>query len=115
MLLASLVFIPYITSPKCKNQGKMHVLKIIVVGVISCIICEFKNFSSLLTILSNLVIHQIYACRISNKPSRSQCRKPLLSESCCLSQEEGINPQKPGDWKCVCCRDWEQTSIVASC
>ena len=33
MLLASLVFIPYITSPKCKNQGKMHVLKIIVVGV----------------------------------------------------------------------------------
>ena len=46
MLLASLVFIPYITFPKCKNQGKMHVLKIIVVGLISSIICEFENFSS---------------------------------------------------------------------
>ena len=115
MLLASLVFIPCITSPKCKNQGKMHVIKIIVVGLISCIICEFENISFLLTIISNLVIHLIYACRMSNKPFSSQCRKPLLSGSCCLSQKEGINPQKPGGWKCFCCRDQEQTSVVESC
>lgn len=112
MLLTSLVFIPCITFPECKNQGKMHVLKIIVVGLISSIICEFENFSSLLTIIFNLVVNMIYACRMSNKPSSSQCWKPLLSGSCCLNQEETVNPQKSGDWKCVCCRDQSKPPLL---
>lgn len=78
MLLTSLVFIACITFTKCKNQGMIHILKIIMVGLISSIICEFYNYFSLLTIISNFVINLIYVCRMSSTPSILWCRKALL-------------------------------------
>lgn len=100
-------------SPNAKNQGKMHVLKIIAVELISSIICGFENFSSLLTIISNLAINMIDACRMSsNKPSSLRCWKALLSGSCRLYQEGSINPQKPGDWKYVCCGDSSKSPLL---
>lgn len=78
MLLASPVFILYITFAKCKNQGKMHILKTIVAGLISSIKREFCNYPSLLTMISNLLINMIDACRMSNALSMLLCRKALL-------------------------------------
>ena len=78
MLFANPVFIPYFTFTKGKNQGKMLVLNIIVVGLISSTICKLDHFSSLLTIISNLVVNVIHADCLIHVPSRDAGRHCLL-------------------------------------
>lgn len=78
MLLASPVFIPYITSTKCKNQGQILILKLIIVGLISNISCKFDHFSSLLTMIANLAINMICAECLINPPSHDAGRHWLL-------------------------------------
>lgn len=51
-----------------QKARQVHILKIIVVGLISGMMCEFDNFSPLLTIISDLVINMMYACRMSKNP-----------------------------------------------
>lgn len=81
----------------------MLTLKIIVVGLISGVVCELGHFFSLLTVISNLVINVIYAECLTNPPARDAGRHCLWEPL--FNQEGNINPQKPGDWKCVCCRE----------
>lgn len=78
MLFASPVFIPSITFTNGKNQGKMLILNIIVVGLISSTICKFDHFSSLLTTISNLVVDVIYTDCLIQAPSCDAGRHCLL-------------------------------------
>lgn len=118
-LLTSPVFIPYTPFTKCKNQGTIHILKIITVGLISSIRHEFYNYSSLLTITSNLVINIIYACRMSNTASISWRWKALLGVAIKSGREHKSTQAwwlEMGLWQrgaSLCCRELQKDTNQA--